>query len=177
VPSVPSGCIPSSPFGDDSVDRSQLVVSGADPWVRINTVKGACQSGDSPRFPSPHYNRNARLVPAPAMSLPLSSRPAGPTAMTLPRCGFPWAVSGMRCRQRSWPRHRSRDDIAVVKRSEFHPCLPTVLSKRLADLEPDRYFESYAGAYSRSASVLNFCRLWVRYLRDRELLKDEDPSP
>jgi hypothetical protein len=25
---------PSSPFGDDSVDRSQLVVSGADPWVR-----------------------------------------------------------------------------------------------------------------------------------------------
>jgi hypothetical protein len=51
VPSVPSGCIPSSPFGDDSVDRSQLVVSGADPWVRINTVKGACQSGDSPALP------------------------------------------------------------------------------------------------------------------------------
>ena len=29
------------------------------------------------------------------MSLPLSSRPAGPTAVTFPCCGFSWAVSGM----------------------------------------------------------------------------------
>ena len=29
------------------------------------------------------------------MSLPLSSRPPGPTAMTLPCCGFSWAVSAM----------------------------------------------------------------------------------
>ena len=69
------------------------------------------------------------------MSLPLSSRPPGPTAMTLPCCGSlggvgnDYATSGLRLGV------DSLDDNSVVKRSEFHWCPPTVLSKSLAVFE------------------------------------------
>ena len=64
------------------------------------------------------------------MSLPLSSRPPGPTAVYLALLRFllggvrnDYAASGL-CLGVD-----SLDDNAVVKRSEFHWCPPTVLSK------------------------------------------------
>jgi hypothetical protein len=64
-------------------------------------------------------------------SLPLSSRPPGPMAMTLPCCGFSlgsvgndYAASGLRLGI------DTLDDDAVVKRSEFHWCPSYGLVKR-----------------------------------------------
>jgi hypothetical protein len=64
------------------------------------------------------------------MSLPLSSRPPGPTAVNLALLRFllggvgnDYAASGLRLGI------DSLDDNAVVKRSEFHWCPPAVLSK------------------------------------------------
>jgi hypothetical protein len=61
------------------------------------------------------------------MSLPLSSRPPGPTAMTLPSCGF--SFSGIRNDDAAGGVSLgidSLDDNAVVKRSEFQRFLATV---------------------------------------------------
>ena len=71
----------------------------------------------------PNSTRSPTLTSM-GMSLPASSRPPGPTAMTSPCDGFSLAVSGMMMPPADFSSASMRlDDNAVVKRTKLHGVL------------------------------------------------------
>ena len=72
----------------------------------------------------PDHLPNRMMSPAltsSGISLPLSSREPGPTAITSPSCGFSFAVSGMMIPPLDFDiAFGASDDDAVVKWPEFH---------------------------------------------------------